>query len=231
MVAVHSFTSTKNPQKIKQKNELREDKTMEQNLNRFKQRTFQVKSRCALSLLTAKLTMANAELSLKLGRNVILNIYSRIKSIESIREKCKKKGIKPEYTEALEKISDILGIRAVCAFEDDIYRVADILCQHQDVTVIRKKDYVRYPKISGYRSLHLIVEIPVCFQGETSQVRAEIQLRTTAMDFWAGVDHELRYKKGKKEAVLIGNELREYSRVVAELDEKMVELRRQIEII
>lgn len=93
MVAVHSFTATKNPQKIKQKNELREDKTMEQNLNRFKQRTFQVKSRCALSLLTAKLTMANAELSLKLGRNVILNIYSRIKSIESIREKCKKRGL------------------------------------------------------------------------------------------------------------------------------------------
>ena len=90
---------------------------------------------------------------------------------------------------------------------------------------------MRYPKISGYRSLHLIVEIPVCFQGETSQVRAEIQLRTTAMDFWAGVDHELRYKKGKKEAVLIGNELREYYRVVAELDEKIVELRRQIEII
>lgn len=204
---------------------------MEQDLNQFKQRTFQVKSRCAVSFLTAKLNMVNAELSLKLGRNVILNTYSRIKSIDSIREKCKKKGIKPEYSQAMEKINDIIGIRAICSFEDDIYRVADVLCLHPDLSIIKRKDYVRHPKLSGYRSLHLIVEFPICFQGETCRVRAEIQLRTRAMDFWAGVDHELRYKKGKKEAVLIGKELKEYSQVVAALDEKMVNLRRQIEVI
>lgn len=204
---------------------------MERDLSQLKQRTFLVKSKCAISLLTAKLNVANAELSLKLGRNVILNIYSRIKSIESIREKCKKKGIEPGYGAVMEEISDIIGIRAVCSFEDDIYRMADILCSHQDLKIVKKKDYIRQPKSSGYRSLHLIVEVPICFQGEICWVRAEIQLRTTAMDFWAGVDHELRYKKGKKETVLIGEELREYSLVVAELDGKMVELRRQIEAI
>ena len=96
---------------------------------------------------------------------------------------------------------------------------------------MKKKDYIRNPKSSGYRSFHLIVEVPVYFQEEVCWIRAEIQLRTTAMDFWAGVDHELRYKKGRNEAVLIGEELKEYSQVVAKLDQKMVELRRRIEEI
>lgn len=204
---------------------------MEQDLKQFEQGTFQVKSRCAISLLTAKLKIANAELALKLGRNVILNIYSRVKTLESIQAKCKKKGISPSYDRILEKMNDIIGVRAVCSFEDDIYRMQEILCSHQDMKILKKKDYIRHPKSSGYRSFHMIVEVPIYFQGEVCWMRAEIQLRTSAMDFWAGVDHELRYKKGREEAVLIGAELKEYSRVVAELDQKMVELRRQIEAI
>ena len=109
--------------------------------------------------------------------------------------------------------------------------MAEVLCPHQDLKIIKRKDYIQQPKNSGYRSLHLIVEIPIYFQGEMQWIRAEIQLRTTAMDFWAGVDHQLRYKKGKKEAVLIGKELKEYSQAVAELDRKMVELRERIDAI
>ena len=202
-----------------------------QDLKKFKSSSFLVKSNSAISMLLAKLEMANAELSMKLGRNVLINACGRVKTIESIQAKCRKKGYDATYECALEKINDIIGVRGVCSFEDDVYRMAQVLSTHQDLKIVKKKDYIQQPKNSGYRSLHLIVEIPLYFQGEMQWIRAEIQLRTTAMDFWAGVDHQLRYKKGKKEAVLIGKELKEYSQAVAELDRKMVELRERIDAI
>lgn len=202
-----------------------------QNLEQFQDSAFQVKSSCAISMLTAKIKIADAELSLKLGRSVLVQTNGRVKSTESILTKCQKKGFLPTYENALERINDIIGVRAVCSFEDDVYRMARVLCSHQDLKILKKKDYIKAPKSSGYRSLHLIVEIPVYFQGEMEWVRAEIQLRTPAMDFWAGVDHQLRYKKGRKEAFLIGEELKQYSQVVAELDQKMMELRKRIDAI
>ncbi len=201
-----------------------------QDLKKFKSSSFLVKSNSAISMLLAKLEIANAELSMKLGRNVLINMCGRVKTIESIQAKCRKKGYDATYECAMEKINDIIGVRGVCSFEDDVYRVAEVLSTHQDLKIIKRKDYIQQPKNSGYRSLHLIVEIPIYFQGEMQWIRAEIQLRTTAMDFWAGVDHQLRYKKGK-EAVLIGKELKEYSQAVAELDRKMVELRERIDAI
>ena len=202
-----------------------------QDLKKFKSSSFLVKSNSAISMLLAKLEIANAELSMKLGRNVLINMCGRVKTIESIQAKCRKKGYDATYECAMEKINDIIGVRGVCSFEDDVYRVAEVLSTHQDLKIIKRKDYIQQPKNSGYRSLHLIVEIPIYFQGEMKWIRAEIKLRTTAMDFWAGVDHQLRYKKGKKEAVLIGKELKEYSQAVAELDRKMVELRERIDAI
>ena len=202
-----------------------------QDLKKFKSSSFLVKSNSAISMLLAKLEIANAELSMKLGRNVLINMCGRVKTIESIQAKCRKKGYDATYECAMEKINDIIGVRGVCSFEDDVYRVAEVLSTHQDLKIIKRKDYIQQPKNSGYRSLHLIVEIPIYFQGEMQWIRAEIQLRTTAMDFWAGVDHQLRYKKGKKEAVLNGKELKEYSQAVAELDRKMVELRERIDAI
>lgn len=202
-----------------------------QDLKKFKSSSFLVKSNSAISMILAKLEIANAELSMKLGRNVLINMCGRVKTIESIQAKCRKKGYDATYECAMEKINDIIGVRGVCSFEDDVYRVAEVLSTHQDLKIIKRKDYIQQPKNSGYRSLHLIVEIPIYFQGEMQWIRAEIQLRTTAMDFWAGVDHQLRYKKGKKEAVLIGKELKEYSQAVAELDRKMVELRERIDAI
>ena len=202
-----------------------------QDLKKFKSSSFLVKSNSAINMLLAKLEIANAELSMKLGRNVLINMCGRVKTIESIQAKCRKKGYDATYECAMEKINDIIGVRGVCSFEDDVYRVAEVLSTHQDLKIIKRKDYIQQPKNSGYRSLHLIVEIPIYFQGEMQWIRAEIQLRTTAMDFWAGVDHQLRYKKGKKEAVLIGKELKEYSQAVAELDRKMVELRERIDAI
>lgn len=202
-----------------------------QDLKQFQDSSFRVKGSCAISILTSKIKIADAELSLKLGRNVLVSINGRIKSTESILAKCQKKGFAPTYESAAEKINDIIGVRAVCSFEDDVYDMAQVLESHKDLRLINKKDYIKSPKSSGYRSLHLIVEIPMYFQGEMEWVRAEIQLRTPAMDFWAGVDHQLRYKKGKKEAFLIGEELKQYSQVVAELDQKMMELRKRIDAI
>ena len=192
---------------------------------------FKPKYECAIRILLAKLEVINAELSIELSRTVITGMSGRLKTWESIEKKAARKGYGKADEKALASICDIAGVRAVCAYMDDVYRVAKALQKHQDLRIVRIKDYLKMPKSSGYRSLHLIVEVPVYFQGELELVEAEVQLRTSAMDFWACLDHQLRSKRGKQEAGLIGEELREYSSVVADLDRKMVELRNRIAAI
>lgn len=192
---------------------------------------FKPKYECAIRILLAKLEVINAELSIELSRTVITGMSGRLKTWESIEKKAARKGYGKADEKALASICDIAGVRAVCAYMDDVYRVAKALQKHQDLRIVLIKDYLKMPKSSGYRSLHLIVEVPVYFQGELELVEAEVQLRTSAMDFWACLDHQLRYKRGKQEAGLIGEELREYSSVVADLDRKMVELRNRIAAI
>lgn len=192
---------------------------------------FKPKYECAIRILLAKLEVINAELSIELSRTVITGMSGRLKTWESIEKKAARKGYGKADEKALASICDIAGVRAVCAYMDDVYRVAKALQKHQDLRIVRIKDYLKMPKSSGYRSLHLIVEVPVYFQGKLELVEAEVQLRTSAMDFWACLDHQLRYKRGKQEAGLIGEELREYSSVVADLDRKMVELRNRIAAI
>ena len=192
---------------------------------------FKPKYECAIRILLAKLEVIHAELSMELERPVITGTSGRIKTWESIEKKTAKKGYEKPDAKALAAICDIAGVRAICVYMDDVYRVAEALKGHQDLKIVRVKDYLKSPKNSGYRSLHLIVEVPVYFRGEMEAVEAEVQLRTSAMDFWACLDHQLRYKRGKKEAKLIGQELKEYSGVVADLDKKMVELRDRIAAI
>ncbi|MCI8830957.1 MAG: GTP pyrophosphokinase [Lachnospiraceae bacterium] len=192
---------------------------------------FKPKYECAIRILLAKLEVIHAELSMELERPVITGTSGRIKTWESIEKKTAKKGYEKPDAKALAAICDIAGVRAICVYMDDVYRVAEALKGHQDLKIVRVKDYLKSPKNSGYRSLHLIVEVPVYFRGEMEAVEAEVQLRTSAMDFWACLDHQLRYKRGKKEAKLIGQELKEYSGVVADLDRKMVELRDRIAAI
>ena len=192
---------------------------------------FKPKYECAIRILLAKLEVIHAELSMELERPVITGTSGRIKTWESIEKKTAKKGYEKPDAKALAAICDIAGVRAICVYMDDVYRVAEALKGHQDLKIVRVKDYLKSPKNSGYRSLHLIVEVPVYFRGEMEAVEAEVQLRTSAMDFRACLDHQLRYKRGKKEAKLIGQELKEYSGVVADLDRKMVELRDRIAAI
>ena len=168
---------------------------------------FKPKYECAIRILLAKLEVIHAELSMELERPVITGTSGRIKTWESIEKKTAKKGYEKPDAKALAAICDIAGVRAICVYMDDVYRVAEALKGHQDIKIVRVKDYLKSPKNSGYRSLHLIVEVPVYFRGDMEAVEAEVQLRTSAMDFWACLDHQLRYKRGKKEAKLIGQEL------------------------
>lgn len=192
---------------------------------------FSVKGECAISLILTKLDIINIELSMELKRSVIQLKTGRMKSYESTCKKLKKKGLEKSFFRALDEINDLIGVRAICSYVDDIYRIADILAEQKDVKIVKVKDYIKNPKSSGYRSLHLILEIPIGFQGGTQWMKAELQLRTAAMDYWANLDHQLRYKRGQKEAKVIDTELRKCADVIGNLDAKMLEIRKKIDKI
>ncbi len=192
---------------------------------------FIVKSECAISMLKTKLQIIDADLGMRYHRKVIHSKTSRIKSYDSIVAKLKRKEL-PENVETVkEKINDLIGVRAVCTYTDDLYEMVKMLYAQKDVKVIKEKDYIKNPKKSGYRSLHLILEIPICFQEDTQWVKIELQLRTAAMDYWAGLDYQLQYKKENKEARRISEELKEYANAIEEIDRKVLELRKRIEAI
>lgn len=192
---------------------------------------FIMKSRCAIYAVQSKLEIINEELWAIENRNSITNIESRIKQPESICAKLMKKGCDVNFENAYSKLNDIIGVRGICAFMDDIYHIADELKERKDLTVLKEKDYIKNPKPSGYRSLHLILEVPIYYAGDCHGIRVELQLRTTAMDFWAGLDHQLRYKKKNKESEWIGGELKKCAWMIREVDERMQQLRNEINAI
>lgn len=192
---------------------------------------FSIKGQCAINLLLTKLDIINTVLLVSSGRNVIQMKNGRMKSYESVCKKLQKKGLEPEFEMAVERLNDLIGVRVICAYVDDIYRVAELVEKQKDIRIIKEKDYIKAPKKSGYQSLHLILEIAIAFQNGTQWIRMELQLRTAAMDYWANLDHQLRYKKGKKEAELIDEELRHCAEVIGNLDQKMLEIRKKIDKI
>lgn len=192
---------------------------------------FVVKSECAISLLNTKLQIIDAELCMRYGRKVIHNKTSRIKTYDSIVAKLKRKELSEDVPTVLEKINDLVGVRVVCTYTDDLYQMVEMLYAQEDVKIIKEKDYIKNPKKSGYRSLHLILEIPICLQEGTQWSKMELQLRTGAMDYWAGLDYQLQYKKENKEARRISEELKEYANAIEEIDKKVLELRKRIEAI
>lgn len=197
----------------------------------LQQEEFLVKCQWGISLVSARLQMINAELGMRCGREVIHRYSSRIKSYESIATKLRKKGVEESIQSMEEYVNDVVGIRAVCTYTDDLYRIGEMLCAQQDIHLIKKKDYIRHPKKSGYRSLHLIFQVPVSFQEETRWVKIEVQLRTGAMDYWAGLDYQLQYKKENRKAKNIGRELKAYANAIEQIDSKVLELRKRIEAI
>ena len=130
-----------------------------------------------------------------------------------------------------ENIKDIAGVRVICSFPEDIYMLADCLLNQDDIKLIEKKDYIKNPKKSGYRSLHLLIEVPIFLQDEKKSMKVEVQLRTIAMDFWASLEHKLRYKKNiaPEEAEIISKELLECSEISADLDKRMENICNQID--
>ena len=169
--------------------------------------------------------------SLQHDRNPIDSIQSRLKSPDSILDKMLRKKL-PFTLEAIENnIFDIAGIRVVCSFVDDIYMLADCLLQQDDITLIERKDYIKNPKKNGYRSLHLIIEVPIFLQNEKKIMKAEVQLRTIAMEFWANLEHQLRYKKDLSPELMeqTSYQLSECARLSAVLDEQMQAIRDIIE--
>ena len=185
---------------------------------------------CAIREVKTKLEVLNDELSIKNQRNPIEMIKSRVKKPISIVEKLQRRNLPVSLESMMNKLDDVAGIRVICSFVDDIYAVANMLVSQDDITVIAIKDYIKNPKPNGYRSYHLIIEIPVFFSEEKKNLRVEVQIRTIAMDFWASLDHQLKYKKSLiDDDGEISEELRKCAHVIAETDQKMLAIRKKIE--
>ena len=186
--------------------------------------------RCAIMEIETKFKVLSEQFSLKYDRNPIETIKSRLKSQDSILKKMNRKGI-PLSIEAMEReIDDIAGVRVICSFVEDVYMLADCLLQQDDITLLEKKDYIEHPKDSGYRSLHLIVQVPIFLQNEKRPMKVEVQIRTLAMDLWASQEHKLRYKKHipENEEEAISQELAECAQILASVDTRMQDLRAKL---
>lgn len=197
------------------------------------QRIFQferlmVKYRSAIREVTTKLEILGDELAELSENNPIESIQSRIKRPYSIANKLRKNGLPVTVDAIAGNLNDVAGIRVICPFIDDIYAVSDMLQKQDDVKLIEAKDYIRHPKPNGYRSLHLIIEIPVFFSGGKENIRVEIQIRTVAMDFWASLEHQIRYKNDSADAQQLADELKECADNIAQTDRKMQELRNRL---
>lgn len=183
----------------------------------------------AMELVEARLRLINADLTEKYHRQVIRNMSSRIKTADSIIKKLKKKERSVTFEEAAGTLNDIAGIRVICYFCDDIYQVAEAVRNQKDFTILKEKDYVKTPKKSGYQSIHLIVGVPVTYNETTNETRVEIQIRSFAMDYWAELDTQMCYKKDAGQILNVERETKNYSDVIAKVDNKMLELRKRIE--
>ena len=183
---------------------------------------------CAIREVRTKLEVLNDELRIRKSRSPIEFIESRIKRPLSIVDKLKRYG-EPVNVESIERsLNDVAGIRVICPFIDDIYSVADMLLSQDDITLIKKKDYIENPKPNGYRSLHLILEVPVFFSNQKKPMRVEVQIRTIAMDFWSSVDHQLKYKHDVPNADELSAQLKECADIISQTDMRMLAIKNQL---
>ena len=187
--------------------------------------------RCAIREVQTKLEVLDDEFSVEYKRNPISFIKTRIKKPESIYRKLQKLGYDFTAENIQEQLNDVAGVRVVCAFIDDIYTVANLIAGQDGIKVIKIKDYIKNPKPNGYRSYHMIVEIPVFFSKGKTPMRVELQIRTNGMDFWATLEHQLRYKKGIEDLpgyAEISEELLRSAQAVIETDNEMQQIKNKI---
>lgn len=185
----------------------------------------------ALKEVGTKLEILNDEFQHVHQYNPIEHIKTRIKTPESIVKKLKRYGYETSIENMVRYINDIAGVRLICSFTSDIYRLAEMIGNQSDLKVLSIKDYIKNPKESGYKSYHMLVSVPIFLSDSVVDTKVEIQIRTIAMDFWASLDHQLKYKKqlDVQEAAEIGAELKKCADVIAETDCKMLSIRQKIE--
>ncbi|MBQ2819699.1 MAG: GTP pyrophosphokinase family protein [Clostridia bacterium] len=186
--------------------------------------------KCAMMEIETKFNVLNVEYSLRLDRNPISSIHARLKKPRSIAQKLQRLNV-PITLESLENtINDVAGVRVICPFPQDVYDLADALLKQDDIVLVQKKDYIANPKPNGYRSLHLIVKVPIFLAHEKRLMTVEIQLRTIAMDSWATLEHQLRYKKDHSFTEEMAQELLRCAHLSSELDFRMDKLRNLVGI-
>lgn len=189
------------------------------------------KYECALMEVETKLRVLNAEFSLAHNRNPFESIKTRLKSPDSILGKLQRKGLDVTIENMENELFDIAGIRVICSFPEDIYTLAELLTRQDDIILVEKKDYIANPKPNGYRSLHLILDIPIFLSTGKKHMKVEVQFRTIAMDFWASLEHKLKYKKDIPNAEYIAEELKKCADVISEMDLRMQDIRSMIDVI
>jgi putative GTP pyrophosphokinase len=180
--------------------------------------------------IATKLENLNDEFKITLDRNPIQQIKTRVKTPRSIMEKLLRKGHEISVESARKHLNDIAGVRVVCSYIDDIYLIAGLLTDQNDIKLIRSSDYIKNPKPNGYRSLHLVVTVPVFLSKRTEHVKVEIQIRTIAMDFWASLEHELVYKLDGQKTEEIVRELKDSAELIAQTDARMQKLYRMVSV-
>ena len=184
---------------------------------------------CAIKEVQTKFEVLETEFKVRYQRNPISSIQTRLKSSSSIIEKMIRKGVPFSMENLEQQIQDLAGIRVICSYVDDIYALANALTSQDDITLLEEKDYIRNPKPNGYRSLHLIVSVPVFFSQQKRQIKVEVQIRTIAMDFWASLEHQMKYKREIPDQQHIVEQLKNCAEDIARVDREMMDIRRRLE--
>jgi len=185
----------------------------------------------AIREISARLEALDEEFQLRHRHNPIHHIQSRIKTLPSIIRKLLSTGSSLSISTAKKELHDIAGVRVICRYIDDIYRVADLLLSHDDISLIAEKDYIKNPKPNGYRSLHIVVDVPVYLSQGKLFIPVEIQIRTVAMDFWATLEHGIRYKATEEVPPYIARELRQCADVITDTDQRMQEIFKALQLV
>ena len=196
----------------------------------FSYRELMAYYRCAMMEVSTKFNVLSEELSLQYDRNPIETIKTRLKSPESTLEKLQRKKLPISMESIEENINDIAGVRVICAFPSDIYMLADAFLRQDDIILLERKDYIKQPKPNGYRSLHLVVKTPIFLHNSKRLMKVEVQFRTISMDWWASLEHKIRYKKNVSISKEIDSELFLCAEISAGLDRRMEEIQQKVEL-
>jgi len=184
---------------------------------------------CAIKEVRTKLEILNTEYKVGYQRNPINSIYTRLKRLASVMEKLERNNIPFSLENIENNINDVAGLRVICSYVDDIYSIAAALKKLGGIELVAEKDYIANPKPNGYRSLHLIINVPVFFTNQMKKMKVEVQIRTIAMDFWATLEHQLKYRQQLTDGEEIAAHLKECAEIISATDSRMLVIRKQIE--